>query len=70
MRGCNQRPYFPTRKEAEWFEKTPKRVIFAIMRDFAHIMIGIEECDKNPPKVLEFIRETEAIIKNAKLDKG
>jgi len=34
-RGFNKRPYFASQKESEFFEKTPKRVIFQLLRDCA-----------------------------------
>ena len=41
-RGFNKRPYFASREEAVFFEKTPKRVIFQLLRDCAVQLASFE----------------------------
>lgn len=66
--SVNKRPVFFTSAEARWFERTPKRTIFAIMRDYAAQEISFDVAQGEPKKVLEEIIDRQKIVVNAGYD--
>lgn len=43
MAGINKRPKFRSTEERDWFEKTPKWVLFALLRDAEIQLVGDEQ---------------------------
>ncbi len=66
--SLNKRPVFHTKEESFWYERTPKRVIFAIMRDFAHQHVGIADGENLPHQVLAVIKDRQETIQCAGYD--
>ena len=71
MSGKRKLPEFGTMLEWTWYEKTPKRVLFAIARDYAVQAIGEERGPRWPTTlVLRELQDRQRITKNARLDCG
>lgn len=70
MSGVNLPPIFGTKEEAQWYERIPKRVLFAIARDYAMIAVGEQEAEDDPALVLDELKRTAAIVADAGLDGG
>lgn len=63
-------PKFYTKAERDWYEKTPKRVLFAIMRDYAMQEVGESVALENKDIVLADIEERQKIITRYGFDKA
>jgi len=63
-------PKFYTKAEWDWYEKTPKRVLFAIMRDYAMQEVGESVALENKDIVLADIEERQKIITRYGFDKA
>ena len=61
-RGTAKRPYYFTDAERQYYERIPKRVLWAIARDYAAQCAGIGESESNPEIVLEEIKQRRAIV--------
>jgi hypothetical protein len=61
-------PYFGSAEEAYWYDKTPKRVLFALARDYANENIGETETI-NSGRILEELSERAKTLKRAGYDR-
>ena len=56
-----------SQEEFQWYEKTPKHAMFAMLQDFAMRCVGIAEVEDNPKLILEELKETERILRLNKM---
>lgn len=68
MSGVNKRPIFWTQAESEWYERTPKRVLFAIARDYAEVTVGESEAIEDVTLVLAELNRVAQIVQDSGLD--
>jgi hypothetical protein len=63
-------PVFFTPGEQAWYEQTPKRVLYALARDYAMQNVGEEHAFGQPDCVLAELKDRQQIIVSNPLDQA